>query len=65
MFGINVWSPTFVRDDFVDDNTLISFFNKFNGAKLGYTSLLIKKGGTLDMVRWGLNPERGFTALVV
>ena len=30
----NIWAPGFVRDGFVDDDSLISFFNKLSEANL-------------------------------
>ena len=35
MFDIDVWSPIFVRDGFVEDGTPVSFLNKLDEAKLG------------------------------
>lgn len=32
---VDIWSHIFVRDDFVGDDTLVSFFNKVNEVKLG------------------------------
>lgn len=51
--GSNIWAPVFVRDGFVDDDSLISFFNKLNEAKLGDCSI--------DTVRWDLIIQGCFT----
>ena len=42
--GSTRWATGFVRDGFVDDDSLIAFFNKLNETKLGDSSI--------DMVRW-------------
>ena len=36
--GNSVWAPVFVRDGFVEDS-LVSFFNKLNEAKVGESSI--------------------------
>ena len=41
-----IWAPVFVRDGLVDDDSLVSFFNKLIEAKLGECSI--------DRVRWDL-----------
>jgi len=45
--------PCFVRDGFVEDDTLVSFFNKLNDVKLG--------DSPHDIVRWDLDFEGDFT----
>lgn len=47
-----VYAPIFVRDGFIDDDTLIIFFNKLNEANL--------RDSSLDKVRWDLNIRGGF-----
>jgi len=37
--GNNIWAPVFVQNGFVDDDSLVSFFNKLNEAKLGDSSI--------------------------
>ena len=37
--GSYAWVPVFVRDGFIDDDTLIIFFNKPNEPNLGDSSL--------------------------
>jgi len=47
--GNSVWAPVFVRDGFVDDNSLVSFFNTLNEAKVRESSI--------DRVRWDLTTQ--------
>jgi len=35
VFDVDIWSPIFVRDGFVKDDILVTFFDKLNEAKLG------------------------------
>jgi len=51
--GNNIWAPILVRDGFVDDVSLVSFFNKLNEAKVGESSI--------DRVRWDLTTQGCFT----
>ena len=51
--GTNFWSPIFVGDEFVEDDTTVSFFNKINDAKLG--------DSPHDIVRWDLDFKGDFT----
>jgi len=51
--GTIVWVPIFVRDGFIDDDVLVSFFNKLNSHKVEVSSQ--------DMVKWDLNPKGEFT----
>jgi len=51
--GNSVWASVFVRDGFVDDDSLVSFFNKLNEAKVGEPSV--------DKVRWDLTTKGCFT----
>ena len=51
--GNNIWALVFVRDGFVDDDSLVSFFNKLREAKLGESSI--------DGVRWDLSTQGCFT----
>ena len=53
VYGNSVWAPVFVRDGFVDDDSLVSFFNKLNEAKVGESSV--------DRVRWDLTNQECFT----
>ena len=48
-----MWAPVFVREGFVDDESLVSFFNKLNEAKVGESSV--------DRVRWDLTNQGCFT----
>jgi len=48
-----VWAPFFVQDRFIDDDTLLRFFNKLNEANLG--------DSTTDKVRWDLSTKGCFT----
>jgi len=47
--GTSVWVPIFVRDGFIDDDAVVSFFNKLNSHNLGDSSQ--------DSVKWDLNPK--------
>jgi len=51
--GNNIRAPVFVQDGFVDDDSLVSFFNKLSDAKLGESSI--------DGVKWDLNTQGCFT----
>jgi len=53
VYGNNTWAPVFVRDGFVDDDSLVSFFNKLNEANIGESSM--------DRVRWDLSTQGCFT----
>ena len=53
VFGSNIWALVFVGDGFVDDDSLISFFNKLNEAKL--------RDSSIDTVRWDLIIQGCFT----
>ena len=39
MSSVYVWVPIFAHDGFIDDDTLISFFDKLNEANLGVSAL--------------------------
>ena len=47
-----VWSPVFIRDAFVDDSILTSFFNKLNE---------VTPQDSTDAVFWNLNSKGSFT----
>ena len=49
VYGNSVCAPVFVRDEFVDDDSLVSFFNKLNEAKVGESSV--------DRVKWDLTTQ--------
>lgn len=53
VLDVNIWSPIFVRDGFVEDDTLASFLDKLNEAKLG--------DSLSDMVGWDLNSKGVFS----
>ena len=46
LFISYVWMPIFIRDGFIDDDTLTSFLNKLNEANL--------EDSSLDKMRWDL-----------
>lgn len=50
---VNVWSPIFVLDGFVEDDPLLSFLKKVNEANVGDSSH--------DIVRGGLSCKGDFT----
>lgn len=47
--GNSVWIPIFVRDEFVDNDFLVSFFSKLNEIKIGESSVY--------RVRWDLTTQ--------
>ena len=47
-----VWAPVFIRDRFIEDDTLVVFFDKLNEAILG--------DSLIDKVRWTLNTKGCF-----
>ena len=53
VYGNGVWAPILVRDGFVDDDSLVNFFNKLNEAKIEESSI--------DRVQWNLTTQRCFT----
>jgi len=51
-FGTNAWIPVFVQYDFLDDDSLVSFFNKLNCHKIVDSSH--------DLVKWDINSKEDF-----
>ena len=51
--GSSTWVPIFVRDGFLDDGTLVNFFDKLDRYKLGEFAL--------DSVKWEPNSKGVFT----
>jgi len=56
--NINVWLPIFVREDLVEDDTLISFLNKLKKVKLGNPCMM-------RIVSWDLTKESSQLILII